>query len=233
VEVILRPMLMVSGFAVALAGALAATPAVGADERPPPIKRSITVSVPAQGMAAVPMSFTVSATPAKRLAEVTAVIQVRSRQGFTTVRPAKLDNRGKATGTIVSNRAGIKEYRAALLSAKGRVVAASTPVTVTWAPLRHSVALDCAASSAPVGVDIPCTITVTPAVRLDRMIASLEVMGRTAWVPLEAARVPTDGTLATHVAGIDAGEGIYRVRILRDARTVTMSPTVSFAYSAP
>jgi hypothetical protein len=161
------------------------------------------------------------------------VLQVRSRQGFTTVRPAKLDNRGKATGTIVSNRAGTKEYRAALLSAKGRVVAASTPVTVTWAPLRHSVALDCAASSAPVGVDIPCTITVTPAVRLDRMIASLEVMGRTAWVPLEAARVPTDGTLKTHVAGINAGEGIYRVRILRDARAITISPTVSIAYSAP
>ena len=226
-------MLMVSGFAVALAGALAATPAVGADEQPPPIKRSITVSVPAQGMAAVPTAFAVSATPAKRLAEVTAVIQVRSRQGFTTVRPVKLDNRGKATGTIVSNRAGIKEYRAALLSAKGRVVAASTPVTVTWAPLKHSVALDCAASSAPVGVDIPCTVTVTPAVRLDRMIASLEVMGRTAWVPLEAARVPTDGTLETHVAGIDAGEGIYRVRILRDARAITISPTVSIAYSAP
>jgi len=226
-------MLMVSGFAVALAAVLAATPAVGADERPPPIKRSITVSVPAQGMAAVPTAFAVSATPAKRLAEVTAVIQVRSRQGFTTVRPVKLDNRGKATGTIVSNRAGIKEYRAALLSAKGRVVAASTPVTVTWAPLKHSVALDCAASSAPVGVDIPCTVTVTPAVRLDRMIASLEVMGRTAWVPLEAARVPTDGTLETHVAGIDAGEGIYRVRILRDARAITMSPTVSIAYSAP
>ena len=226
-------MLMVSGFAVALAGVLAATPAVVADERPPPIKRSITVSVPAQGMAAVPMAFTVSTTPAKRLAEVTAVLQVRSRQGFTTVRPVKLDNRGNATGTIVSNRAGIKEYRAALLSAKGRVVAASTPVTVTWAPLKHSVALDCAASSAPVGVDVPCTVTVTPAVRLDRMIASLEVMGRTTWVPIEAARVPADGTLATHVTGIDVGEGVYRVRILRDAREVTMSPTVSIAYSAP
>jgi len=231
--VILRPVLMVSGFAVALAAVLAATPPVVADERPPPIKRSITVSVPSQGMAAVPMAFTVSATPAKRLAEVTAVLQVRSRQGFATVRPAKLDNSGKATGTIVSNRAGTKEYRAALLSAKGRVVVASTPVTVTWAPLKHSVALDCAASSAPVGVDIPCTVTVTPAVRLDRMIASLEVMGRTAWVPLEAARVPTDGTLETHVAGIDAGEGIYRVRILRDARAITISPTVSIAYSAP
>jgi hypothetical protein len=161
------------------------------------------------------------------------VLQVRSRQGFTTVRPAKLDNRGKATGTIVSNRAGTKEYRAALLSAKGRIVAASTPVTVTWAPLKHSAALDCAARSAPVGLDIPCTITVTPSVRLDRMIASLEVMSRTEWVPLEAARVPTNGTLATHVAGIEAGEGTYRVRILRDARTVTMSPTVSIAYSSP
>jgi hypothetical protein len=231
--VILRPVLMVSGFAVVLAGALAATPAVGADERPPPIQRTVTVSVPSQGMAAVPMAFAVTATPVKRLAEVTAVLQVRSRQGFTNVRPAKLDNRGKATGTIVSNRAGTKEYRAALLSAKGRVVAASTPVTVTWTPLKHSVSLDCAAKSAPVGVDIPCTVSVTPAVRLDRMIASLEVMGRTAWVPLEAARVPINGTLSTHVAGIDVGEGIYRVRILRDARTVTMSPTVSIAYSAP
>jgi hypothetical protein len=231
--VILRPVLMVSGFAVVLAGALAATPAVGADERPPPIQRNVTVSVPSQGMTAVPMAFAVTATPVKRLAGVTAVLQVRSRQGFTSVRPAKLDNRGKATGMIVSNRAGTKEYRAALLSAKGRVVAASTPVTVTWTPLKHSVSLDCAATSAPVGVDIPCTITVTPAVRLDRMIASLEVMGRTAWVPLEAARVPADGTLSTHVAGIEAGEGTYRVRILRDARTVTMSPTVSIAYSSP
>jgi hypothetical protein len=65
------------------------------------------------------------------------------------------------------------------------------------------------------------------------MVASLEVMGRTAWVPIEAASVPTEGTLATHVAGTVAGEGIYRVRILRDAREVTQSPAVSIAYSAP
>lgn len=226
-------MLMISGFAVALSGALAATPVVIADEPPAPIKRSITVSVPAEGMAAVPMSFTVSVTPAKRLAEVTAVLQVRSREGFTTVRPAKLDNRGKATGTIVSNRAGTKEYRAVLLSERGRVIASSAPVTVTWAPLTYSPTLTCELASSPVAVDIPCTITVTPAVKTHDMLASLQVMGRTEWVAIEAIDVPAKGIIPTHVAGIEPGVGMYRVVLLRDAKVLATSPTISITYPAP
>jgi len=184
-------------------------------------------------MAAVPIEFSLSAAPAKGITAFTAVLQVRSRQGFTTVRTVRLDGRGRATGTIVSNRAGTREYRAALLSAKGRVVAASAPVVVTWARLEHAVALRCDSISSPVAVDVPCRIDVTPAVRLDDMVVSLQFLGSTDWLNLDNFTVPDSGRIATNVSGRTARSVDYRVQLLRGAQVIAQSSVVTIAYSDP
>ena len=172
-----------------------------------------------------------SAAPARGLATFTAVLQVRSRQGFTTIRTASLDGRGQAAGSIVSNRPGTKEYRAALLSAKGRVVAASAPVVVTWARLEHAVDLQCDDTASPVAVKVPCRIDVTPAVRLDDMVVSLQFLGSTDWLNLDNFTVPDSGRIATDVSGRTARSVDYRVQLLRDAQVIAQSSVVTIAYS--
>ena len=58
-------------------------------------------------------------------------------------------------------------------------------------------------------------------------------MGRTEWVPIEAVPVPADGVIATDVEGLEPGVGMYRVLLLRDAKLLAESPTISITYSAP
>ena len=50
---------------------------------------------------------------------------------------------------------------------------------------------------------------------------------------MEAVRVPQRGVIATRVAGLEPGVGMYRVLLLRDAKLLAESPTLSIAYSAP
>ena len=215
-------------------GALALTPAaVSADERPPARKPSVTLDLSTSGMAEVREPFRIAIAPEPKAEGVTVALQVQSAAGYVTQQRLRLDGRGRASGLVVSNRAATRTYRAALLSARGRVLATSTPVTVTWIPLTYTATLTCAQSSAPIRVEIPCTIKVAPIVKLDRMIASLQVMGRTEWVPMEAVRVPASGAIATHVEGLEAGVGMYRVLLLRDAKLLAESPTISITYSAP
>lgn len=215
-------------------GALALAPgAVSADERAPARKPTISLDLATSGMAEVRQPFRIAVAAAPKAEGVTAALQVRSTEGYVTQQRLRLDARGRVAGIVVSNREATRTYRAVLLSARGRVLAASSPVTVTWAPLSYTAALACSRSSAPIRVDIPCTISVTPAVKLDRMIASLQVMGRTEWVPLEALAVPARGTISTHVAGIESGIGMYRVLLLRDAKLLAESPALSITYSAP
>ena len=214
--------------------ALALTPAaVSADERPPTRKPAITLDLATAGMAEVRERFRIAVTPAPKTEGVTTALQVQSSAGYVPQQRMRLDARGRASGLVVSNRAATRTYRAVLLSARGRVLASSTPVTVTWAPLTYTATLRCSQSSSPIRVDIPCTITVAPTVRLDRMIASLQVMGRTEWVPMESVRVPASGVIDTHVEGLEPGVGMYRVLLLRDAKLLAESPTISITYSAP
>lgn len=214
--------------------ALALMPAaVSADERPPARKPSVTLDLSTSGMAEVRQPFRIAVTPAPKAEGVTAALQVQSASGYVTQQRLRLDARGRASGLVVSNRAATRTYRAALLSVRGRVLATSAPVTVTWTPLTYTATLTCAQSAALIRVDIPCTITVTPTVRLDNMIASLQVMGRTDWVPIEAIRIPASGVITTDVEGLEPGVGMYRVLLLRDAKLLAESPTISIAYFAP
>ena len=216
-------------------GALSLAP-IGAiaDERAPASPRwTVGLDLATTGMAEVRQPFRIDVTPIPKAEGVVYALQVKSPEGFLNQQRLTLDSRGRASGFVVSNRAAERTYRAVILSARGRVLASSTPVTVAWAPLEHSVSLTCTRTSAPVGVDVPCTITVTPAVKLDRMIASLQGMGRTDWVPIEALKVTPSGVITTDVKGLAEGVTTYRALLLRDAKVKAESAIISIAYSAP
>lgn len=214
--------------ALLMTGILLPAGASVADERPPAKRPSITLTLPATGMADVPIAFRVGTTPGAR---ATVALQVKTSTGFVTQKRVVLDARGRATGTLVSKKAAERIYRAVLLSEKGKPVAASAPARVTWTPLQHTVSLSCGRTSAPIGVDVPCTITVTPAVRLEGIVAYLQVMGRTEWVLVEATRVPASGILKTDVEGYAAGIGAYRVLLVRDDLIQAESTVTSISYS--
>ncbi len=202
--------------------------AVADDRRPaPPIKRTIALTLTDAAMAAVPIGYRIRATPATGAPRLRVAVQVRSARGWVTLRSSAPDRRGNVSGSVVSNRAGVKQYRAILLSTRGRVLSATPPTTVTWTRLEHRVELACTAASAPVGVDVPCTIAVTPAVRLEDMIAVLQMRGRTEWIPLEAARVPASGRVSTHVTGLAPGTAEFRAQLMRDAVVRAESAMVS------
>jgi hypothetical protein len=214
-----------------LAACLASTMAATAAEPPPAKRPVITLSMPTSAMAEVPENFRISATPASSTARAVAILQVKTSRGFETLQRRTLDARGRTRGVIVSNEAASRTYRAALLSKRGRVIATSRPVTLTWAPLRYTARLDCASSTARVGVEIPCTISVTPQVNLDGMLASLQLKGKTDWVPLEALKVSAKGLASSHVDGWEAGVAQYRVQLLRQALVIAESPAISITYS--
>lgn len=224
---------MLRRFAITLCIALVCSgaPLAAAEDEPkPPIKRSVSLTVTSDGMAAVPMPYRVAVSPAAGARSLRAAVQVLSERGWVTLRSNTPDRRGGATGTIVSNRAGVKDYRAVILSAKGRVVASSRPTSVTWAPLVHSVGLSCTRSSAAVGSDIPCRVTVTPAVRMDDLIAVLQVRDRDGWLLIEAMRIPQDGAVGTHVVGHAEGTAEYRAVLMRDASVRAESQILTVTY---
>jgi hypothetical protein len=219
---------------VALGALLLAPMGAIADERAPASPRwTVSLDLATTGMAEVRQPFRINVTPVPKAEGVVFALQVKSREGYLNQQRLALDSRGRASGLVVSKMAAERTYRAVLLSARGRVLASSTPVTVTWAPLEHAVSLACTRSSAPVGVDVPCTVTVSPAVKLDRMIASLQGMGRTDWVPIEALKVTPSGVITTDVKGLAEGVTTYRALLLRDAKVLSESAIISIAYSAP
>lgn len=219
--------------ALALAAAFLIAPAAAADEEPRPApKPRVSLTMPLEGMAVVPVGYAVVATPARDLGRFRSVVQVRTTaRGWVTLDAAPLDRRGRSTGTVVSNRPGTKDYRAALLTAKGRVVSASSVKTIAWAPLEHRVELTCEESSSRIEARVPCTITVSPPVRLDDLVVSLQMQGRTEWFNLESFRVPPKGIIRTDVMGRVPGSVDYRVRLLRNAKVLNESNVVAIAYS--
>lgn len=214
------------------ASGLASSPsAVSAVEHVESRKPSIALSLAPQGMAEVPEAFRVNATSAPKRAVVALQVKVGSR--YVTQRTVALDSRGQGKGAVVSTKAAERTYRAVLLSPQRKVIATSRLVTVTWTPLTYSVMLTCARDGAPVRVSIPCSIDVTPRVRLAGVVAVLKVMGRTGWVLIDAWRVPESGRIDTDVEGFEPGTGQYLTQLMRDARVISESPIISIAYSSP
>lgn len=218
---------------VVAAIALVLTPTAHAEDKPRPVTRSISLTMAVSGMAVVPMAYRVAVTPATGASSLRAIVQVRSARGWVATRGSSMDRRGRAAGTLVSNRPGAKTYRAVLVSARGRVLAVTPPTTVTWSRLEHRIDLLCERTEAEVGIDVPCTITVSPAVRLEDMLAYLQFRDRTDWTMLEALRVRADGTARTHVAGLAPGIGEYRAILMRQAQFQASSAIVTVTYSDP
>jgi hypothetical protein len=192
----------------------------------------VTLTLPSEGMAVVPLDFQTQAAPADTAQRLRAAVQVRStNRGWVVLTSVPLDKRGRGDGALASNRPGSKDYRAVLISARGRVVAVSPASSVTWAKLEHSADLACDTDSAPAGTRVACTIAVSPAVRLDDMVVSLQVQGRTQWINLESFRVPERGLIRTDVLGRVAGDASYRAILMRNAEVLTQSGIVTVTYS--
>jgi hypothetical protein len=192
----------------------------------------VSLTLPSEGMAVVPLDFQLQAAPADAAQRLRAAVQVRSAdRGWVALKPVPLDKRGRGVGALASNRPGNKDYRAVLLSTRGRVVAASPVTSVAWAKLEHSADLTCDTDSAQVGTRVACTIAVSPAVRLDDMVVSLQTQGRTQWINLESFRVPERGIIRTDVLGRLAGDASYRAILMSNAEVLTQSGVVTVTYS--
>lgn len=224
----MRTALLAAGLGIAVGLGPALTGPAAAAER------TITLSAPASAMAYVPATFTVRVAPR---ADAIAQVQVATSQGWVRVKQAALNDRGTAQVTLTNNQAAKRSYRAAIISrSTGKVIGYSSRVTVTWTPLTHSVSLACSQSSAPIRVRVPCTISVTPAIRLAGLAVVLQVKGRTDWIRMDYQLVPTDtGKVSVTVEGLEPGLGMYRVLLLRSGTgtQVGVSNTVSVSWSAP
>lgn len=206
--------------------------AQASDDPTPRQQRTVALTIASSAMASIPTQASIRATPAASTAGLTVLLQVRQRAGFVTIDRLTLDRRGVGSLSVVSSSAGLKDYRAVLLSRSGRTVSTSRPVAVTWDPLTYSATLTCQQQSAPVTIRIPCAIDISPTVALDGVVVVLEQMTRSGWLALEAFRAPPDGQLATGVRGLTPGSTDYRVVMLKDARPIATSGIVSITYTA-
>lgn len=208
------------------------SPVIGAATATAAVPWSLSISAPSTAMAWTTAPVSVSVAPPSKAAGRTVALQVKSASGFVTRDRARVDNSGRAHFTVVNERPSAVTYRVALVVGGGAPMVYSSPVTIRWVPLAYRVRLGCASTSSPIRVDIPCTISVTPAVRVQGLAAVLQVTGRTTWVTIDSFRVPPSSTIATDVEGFEPGLGKYRVRLLRSGNLLTTSNTVSIAYSA-
>lgn len=118
---------------------------------------------------------------------------------------------------------------AVIICAVGAVLAV-TPGPATASTLKP--VLRIAASSAPVGEDIPYTITVTPAAKAQGKRVRIQVKGYSGWVRFDTFRLPKSGKVTDDVEGYQPGLGRYRVLVLGDSGAViAKSPVVSVSWT--
>ena len=189
-----------------------------------------TLTAPVTGMVHVPVPYSVTVKPAP--SNAVARLQTASSSGWVKIDQVAIDAKGQAKGTVVSSATGTRSYRAAIVDrTTGRVLAYSATITISFSPLRHTAALSCDKSTAPVGVDVGCSIIVTPKVRLSGLSARLEVRGKSSWISIDTWGVPSSGTIATDVEGFEPGVGRYRVRLFRNGTEVSVSNTVTITWT--
>lgn len=91
-----------------------------------------------------------------------------------------------------------------------------------------------AASSAPVGTEVPFTLTVTPAALAAHHGVRLQVRNRAGvWVTIDGYRLPRSGVLRDTLTGIDVGLGRYRAIVLGPNGILATSGTTTVAWTAP
>jgi hypothetical protein len=221
--------------ALSLGMLMAITPGVAARATPSPTATSYSVSLkaPTRSMTYTDATFRFTAGPKAKAAGLKVGLQVRSNSlGWYTTKRTTLDANGTATIALTRKSNGKVDYRAALYSSSGRVLAYSKRTSVTWTALKYTVSLRCDKSASKIRVDIPCTITVTPAVRRTGLSARFRVMGMNNWVYFDSFRVPASGVIKTDVEGYQPGVGKYQVVLVRSGTTLAESNTFNIAYSA-
>ena len=125
---------------------------------------------------------------------------------------------------------GRSHETAVIICAVGAVLAL-TPGTAGAATLNP--VLRISASSAPVGEDIPYTITVTPAAKAKGKRVRIQVRGYAAWVGFDTFRLPKSGKITDDVEGYQPGLGRYRVLVLGDTGgVIAKSSVVSVSWTA-
>ena len=223
----------ISALAIGLTATLTTGFAAQAATNPAATTYSVSVRAPGSAMVYTEATFTFTASPAAKTAGLKVGLQVRSNSlGWYTTKRATLDATGTATVALTRKATGKVDYRAALYSSGGRVLAYSMRTTVTWTALTYAVSLRCDKSASEIRVDVPCTITVTPAVRRTGLTARFRVMGMNNWVYFDSFTVPASGLINTDVEGYQPGVGKYQVVLMRSGKVLAESNTLSIAYSA-
>jgi len=86
--------------------------------------------------------------------------------------------------------------------------------------------------SAPVGVDVPYTITVKPAAKAKGKRVRIQVKGIAAWRGFDIFRLGKSGVIEDDVEGYQPGLGRYRVLVLgKNGVVLAKSPTVAVTWT--
>ena len=223
----------ISALAIGMTATLTTGFAAQAATNPAATTYSVSVRAPGSAMVYTEATFTFTASPAAKTAGLKVGLQARSNAlGWYTTKRINLDGSGTTSMSLTRKATGKVDYRAALYSASGRVLAYSQRVSVTWTALKYAVSLRCDKSASEIRVDVPCTITVTPAVRRTGLSARFRVMGMNNWVYFDSFTVPASGVINTDVEGYQPGVGKYQVVLMRSGKVLAESNILSIAYSA-
>ncbi len=116
------------------------------------------------------------------------------------------------------------------------LAAAALSVPVVTAPVHAAQltpVLSIARSTAPVGVDVPYTIKITPAARAQGKRVRIQVRGIAAWRGFDTFRLSASGTVIDDLEGSQPGVGRYRVLVLtKDGKVIAKSSTVSVVWTS-
>lgn len=86
--------------------------------------------------------------------------------------------------------------------------------------------------TAPIRVDVPYTITVSPAARAKGKRARIQVKGIRAWTSVDTFRIPKSGKITDDVEGYQPGIGRYRVLVLgKNGKILAKSNTATVVWT--
>jgi len=105
-----------------------------------------------------------------------------------------------------------------------------SPAPAMGADLKPTLSI--AQTTAPVGVDVPYTITVTPAAKAKGKRVRIQVKGIVAWRGIDSFRLGPSGRIKDDVEGYQPGLGRYRVLVVaQSGKVLAKSPVVSVTWT--
>ena len=117
-------------------------------------------------------------------------------------------------------------------AAVGIVVALGSLTAVPAHAAELTPVLRISKSTAPVGVDVPYTITVKPAAKAKGKRVRIQVKGYVGWKGFDTFRLGKSGVIEDDVEGYQPGLGRYRVLVLgKNGGVVAKSGTVSGSWT--